>query len=113
MARKESACSKCETSLIGNNPMICEEILIPSSGGPVFAAQRTFRGECPKCGTILTTHMGHHATVQEKQMKKWFPRDARAQICSKLLDVEVKVFKSAMQGKYAPTVDQIANWKLL
>ena len=94
--------------------MIAEEILIPSSGGPVYATQRIFRGECPKCGRVRTVHRGHHATIQEKEMKeRMFPKDVRAIISNKLDVEDLKTFKLAVEGKIHPTTEQLQLWKSL
>jgi hypothetical protein len=80
----------------------------------VCAAQRTFRGVCPKCGPVLTQRLGHHATIQEKLMKEQiFPKDVRAIIRRKLEGVELKAFNRTIEGKLMPTSDQLQHWKLL
>ena len=94
--------------------MICEEILIPSSGGHVYAAQRTFRGECQRCGPVRTLHRGHHSTIHEKEMKRrMFPKDVRTIIREKLTGRELRAFNLAIEGKISPTAEQLQRWKFL
>jgi len=107
-------CPKCQSALSHGKSMIAEEILIPASGVRVYAAQRTFQGECPRCGPVWTGHRGHHSTRREKHLKDWvFPKDVRAVIRNKLAGEERKVFNLAIEGKLVPTEEQLQRWKFL
>jgi hypothetical protein len=77
----------------------------------ILAANRLFDAECPRCGPVLPNKMGHHGTIQSKQLKKLFLKTELTRLRSKLSADEFQRLKAAREGKQAPTEEEINRWR--
>lgn len=70
-------CPTCSV-VLNDEESHAELILVSAETGTVGAAQRMVRGVCPACGPRLgqRTHMGHHDTTTEAEMKRRYPQGA-------------------------------------
>jgi len=99
-------CSKCGRE-VKPSKMRAEESLVTVPDGKVLFSNRWFDAECPACGSVLQNKIGHHASLQTKELKKQFPKAKLPLLRSRLSDKEFKRLKEAREGKRSLTDEEL------
>lgn len=105
----ELICSKCGSDLIPSN-MRGEESLIRLADRKILAANRWFDADCPQCGPVFQNKVGHHATIQSKQLKELFPKSKLRALKTALSDNEFCRLKAARAGKASLTEEELGRF---
>ena len=91
--------------------MRAEESIVTIPDGKILFSNRWFDAKCPQCGSVLRNKIGHHASIQTKELKKLFPKASLNLLRSHLSPSEFKRLKAAREGKQSLTDEELNRFR--